>query len=115
MLPCWLNVCIVARHATSRKLLLIKVSMQMGLLQHSRYEPSLSDSYDDSSIRDLQSDVINGNRNRSSTISQKPFASSKLPVVQCVDEDQSLAKKAKRIRDSWSFRSTYAHNVVLIR
>lgn len=115
MLPCWLNACTVARHATSRKLLLIKVSMQMDVLQNSRYEPSLSESHDDSNIRDLQNDVINSNRNRSSTISQKPFTSSKLPVVQCVDEDQSLTKKAKRIRDSWSFRSAYTDNVALIR
>lgn len=112
MRHCWLNVCIVATHATSRKLSLIKASMPMGLLQYTRHEPSLSDSRDDSSVRDLQSDGINGNRSRTSTISQKPFASSKLPVVQCVDEDQSLAKKAKRIRDSWSFRSAFADNVV---
>lgn len=107
MRRCWLNVCIVARHAIFRKQPSCKSPCVHIPYNYPRYEPNLSDPRDDASVRDLQNEVVNGNRSRTSSISQKPLTNAKLPVVQCLDEHQSLTRKAKRIRDSWSFKSAY--------
>ncbi|KAE8383183.1 hypothetical protein BDV26DRAFT_251861 [Aspergillus bertholletiae] len=67
------------------------------------YEPVLNDPRDDVSFRDTQRDIASPTNSRSSSITQMSTRGPKFPAA-ASPHDQSIAKKAKKIRDSWSLR-----------
>ncbi|KAL5339735.1 hypothetical protein BJX70DRAFT_363011 [Aspergillus crustosus] len=67
------------------------------------YEPILNDPRDDISYRDVQKDIASANHSRSPSIVQKNSFASKIPTTDYGGE-QTLAKKARKLRDSWTFR-----------
>ncbi|KAI9375845.1 hypothetical protein BJX61DRAFT_548625 [Aspergillus egyptiacus] len=66
------------------------------------YEPVLNDPRDDASCRDTNKEIASSNHSRSPSIMQKSSMTSKFSSTDY--GEQSLAKKARKIRDSWSFR-----------
>ncbi|KAL4954001.1 hypothetical protein BDW69DRAFT_164016 [Aspergillus filifer] len=71
------------------------------------YEPLLNDPRDDTSYRDIQKEIASGNTSQahSSSLVQKGSVPSKFSMTD-FGGDQSLAKRARKLRDSWSFRKT---------
>ncbi|KAL4794433.1 hypothetical protein BDV19DRAFT_399414 [Aspergillus venezuelensis] len=71
------------------------------------YEPLLNDPRDDTSYRNIQKEIASGNTSQahSPSLVQKGSVPSKFPMTD-FGGDQSLAKKARKLRDSWSFRKT---------
>ncbi|KAL4911688.1 hypothetical protein BDW62DRAFT_207200 [Aspergillus aurantiobrunneus] len=67
------------------------------------FEPVLNDPRDDSSYRDIQKELASTNHSRSPSLSQKNSMPPKFSMTD-LNGEQSLAKKARKIRDSWSFR-----------
>ncbi|KAL4967396.1 tetratricopeptide repeat protein [Aspergillus stella-maris] len=69
------------------------------------YEPLLNDPRDDTSYRDIQKEIASGNTSQahSPSLIQKGSVPSKFLMTD-FGGDQSLAKRARKLRDSWSFR-----------
>ncbi|KAL4872109.1 hypothetical protein BDV12DRAFT_6703 [Aspergillus spectabilis] len=69
------------------------------------YEPILNDPRDDISYRDIQKEIASAgaNHSRSPSLVQKNSMASKFSTTDYGGE-QSLAKKARKLRDSWTFR-----------
>ncbi|PLN83555.1 hypothetical protein BDW42DRAFT_64314 [Aspergillus taichungensis] len=67
------------------------------------YEPILNDPRDDTSFRETTASAA---RSRSPSIGQKGSLGSRISTTASPNAEQSLAKRARRIRDSWSFRKT---------
>ncbi|RAL08345.1 tetratricopeptide repeat domain protein [Aspergillus homomorphus CBS 101889] len=68
------------------------------------YQPILNDPRDDISPRDVQRERGNVH-SRSPSLAQRPSMGSKFPVSPGTNLDQqSFTRKAKKLRDSWSFR-----------
>ncbi|EAU32455.1 conserved hypothetical protein [Aspergillus terreus NIH2624] len=68
------------------------------------YEPVLNDPRDDASFRDTQKEMASPCHSRSPSVTQKGALGSKLPTMGNGLEQPSFVKKARKIRDSWSFR-----------
>ncbi|KAF9891338.1 hypothetical protein FE257_004193 [Aspergillus nanangensis] len=68
------------------------------------WEPVLNDPRDDASFRDVQREMASPTHSRSPSVSNKGGIGTKLPNMGGVSEQPSLVKKARKIRDSWSFR-----------
>ncbi|KAL2828170.1 hypothetical protein BDW59DRAFT_171016 [Aspergillus cavernicola] len=68
------------------------------------YKPVLNDPREETGYRDIQKEITSASQSRSPSIIQKSSMTSKFPMTD-FNGEQSLAKKARRIRDSWSFRS----------
>ncbi|KAL4927505.1 uncharacterized protein BDV17DRAFT_292506 [Aspergillus undulatus] len=79
--------------------------MHCGATCNVLYEPILKDPRDDTSYRDIQKEIASAstNHSRSPSLMQKGSMPSKFSMAD-FGGDQSLAKKARRLRDSWSFR-----------
>ncbi|EHA24534.1 hypothetical protein ASPNIDRAFT_48666 [Aspergillus niger ATCC 1015] len=69
-----------------------------------RYQPILNDPRDDIVVRGTARDMASANHSRSSSFTQKGSMSSKVPSTNGTG-DQSFSRKARKIRESWSFRS----------
>ncbi|KAL2871372.1 tetratricopeptide repeat protein [Aspergillus lucknowensis] len=67
------------------------------------YEPILNDPRDDTNYRDIHKEISSANHSRSPSLVQKSSMASKFSVTD-FNSEQSLAKKARKLRDSWSFR-----------
>ncbi|KAL4778567.1 hypothetical protein BJX76DRAFT_362611 [Aspergillus varians] len=67
------------------------------------YEPVLNDPRDDSTYGDIQKERASTTHSRSPSLIQKNSLPSKFPMAD-LGGDQSLARKARKLRDSWSFR-----------
>ncbi|KAJ0425297.1 hypothetical protein BJY00DRAFT_325597 [Aspergillus carlsbadensis] len=67
------------------------------------YEPVLNDPRDDTSYRDIHKEVQSATHSRSPSLVQKSSMASKFAMAD-FNGEQSLARKAKKLRDSWSFR-----------
>ncbi|KAL4992841.1 hypothetical protein BDW68DRAFT_172866 [Aspergillus falconensis] len=72
------------------------------------YEPVLNDPRDDISHRDIQNEIACTSHSRSPSLMQKHSMPSKF-FISDFNGEQSLAKKARKLRDSWSFRKL-SHN-----
>ncbi|RAH42198.1 TPR-like protein [Aspergillus brunneoviolaceus CBS 621.78] len=69
------------------------------------YQPILNDPRDDISPRDIQREIGNACHSRSPSIAQRPSMGAKFPVPPGASMDQqSFTRKARKLRDSWSFR-----------
>ncbi|KAL4898637.1 hypothetical protein BDV59DRAFT_167259 [Aspergillus ambiguus] len=68
------------------------------------YEPLLNDPRDDASFRDTQREMVSPGHSRSPSSTQKGNLGAKLPTIGNGSEQPSFVKKARKIRDSWSFR-----------
>ncbi|KAF7165458.1 hypothetical protein CNMCM6106_001616 [Aspergillus hiratsukae] len=68
------------------------------------YEPVLNDPRDDISLRDIQKDRANGAHSRSPSIVQMSLTGSKFHMATNTAGEQSFAQRARKLRDSWSFR-----------
>lgn len=66
-----------------------------------RYEPVLNDPRDSGSIREIPMDLATPGRSRSPSITPR----SKVPLAPSSGGEQFFAKRARKLRDSWSFRS----------
>ncbi|CEL01722.1 hypothetical protein ASPCAL01301 [Aspergillus calidoustus] len=67
------------------------------------YEPVLNDPRDDTSYRDIHKEIQSATHSRSPSLVQKSSMASKFAMAD-MNGEQSLAQKAKKLRDSWSFR-----------
>ncbi|KAI2890517.1 hypothetical protein CBS76997_6616 [Aspergillus niger] len=67
------------------------------------YQPILNDPRDDIVVRGTARDMASANHSRSSSFTQKGSMSSKVPSTNGTG-DQSFSRKARKIRESWSFR-----------
>ncbi|OGM50232.1 hypothetical protein ABOM_001157 [Aspergillus bombycis] len=67
------------------------------------YEPVLNDPRDDVSFRDIQGGIASPVDSRSPSIAQMSSRGLKSPAT-ANPHDQSIVKKAKKFRDSWSLR-----------
>ncbi|KAL4945135.1 hypothetical protein BDV06DRAFT_231825 [Aspergillus oleicola] len=69
------------------------------------YEPLLNDPRDDTSYRDIQKEIASANasQSHSPSLAQKGSVQAKFSMTD-FGGDQSLAKRARKLRDSWSFR-----------
>ncbi|OOO05908.1 hypothetical protein OAory_01015690 [Aspergillus oryzae] len=67
------------------------------------YEPILNDPRDDVSFRDIQRDIASPISSQSPSVAQMSCRGLKSPAA-ANPHDQSITKKAKKIRDSWSLR-----------
>ncbi|KAL4803284.1 hypothetical protein BDV18DRAFT_145557 [Aspergillus unguis] len=67
------------------------------------YEPVLNDPRDDLSHRDIQKEIASANHSRSPSLMQKGSMPAKFSMTD-FNPEQSLAKRARKLRDSWSFR-----------
>ncbi|KAL3448493.1 hypothetical protein BJX65DRAFT_317386 [Aspergillus insuetus] len=67
------------------------------------YEPVLNDPRDDTSYRDIHKEIQSATHSRSPSLVQKSSMASKFATAD-INGEQSLARKAKKLRDSWSFR-----------
>ncbi|PYH48158.1 uncharacterized protein BP01DRAFT_413884 [Aspergillus saccharolyticus JOP 1030-1] len=69
------------------------------------YQPILNDPRDDISPRDIQRELGNVCHSRSPSIAQRPSMGAKFPNPPATNMDQqSFTRKARKLRDSWSFR-----------
>ncbi|RLM01549.1 hypothetical protein CFD26_108537 [Aspergillus turcosus] len=68
------------------------------------YEPVLNDPRDNISLRDIQKDRANGAHSRSPSIAQMSLTGSKFHMATNTAGEHSLAQRARKLRDSWSFR-----------
>ncbi|XHF96765.1 hypothetical protein AWENTII_000383 [Aspergillus wentii] len=68
------------------------------------FEPILNDPRDDVTYIDSQPEIAVDDRSRSPSIAQNSFTSSMFPTTATSGGEQYFAKRAKKIRDSWSFR-----------
>ncbi|KAI9934024.1 hypothetical protein MW887_005097 [Aspergillus wentii] len=73
------------------------------------FEPILNDPRDDVTYIDSQPEIAVDDRSRSPSIAQNSFTSSMFPTTATSGGEQYFAKRAKKIRDSWSFRSRTCH------
>ncbi|PLB49391.1 hypothetical protein P170DRAFT_509943 [Aspergillus steynii IBT 23096] len=70
-----------------------------------RYEPILNDPRDDASFRDVQRDLSSIAHSRSPSLAPKSTMGSKFPTTPVSGIDQpSFARRARKLRDSWSHR-----------
>ncbi|KAL3456060.1 hypothetical protein BJX64DRAFT_294426 [Aspergillus heterothallicus] len=67
------------------------------------YEPVLNDPRDDTSYRDIHKEIQSATHSRSPSLVQKSSMASKFAMGD-FNGEQSLARKARKLRDSWSFR-----------
>ncbi|KAL2841451.1 hypothetical protein BJY01DRAFT_249557 [Aspergillus pseudoustus] len=67
------------------------------------YEPVLNDPRDDTSYRDIHKEIQSAAHSRSPSLVQKSSMASKFAMGD-FNGEQSLAQKARKLRDSWSFR-----------
>ncbi|KAL2786812.1 hypothetical protein BJX66DRAFT_312104 [Aspergillus keveii] len=67
------------------------------------YEPVLNDPRDDTSYRDIHKEIQSATHSRSPSLVQKSSMAFKFATAD-FNGEQSLARKAKKLRDSWSFR-----------
>lgn len=80
-------------------------------LTYSRYEPALTDWSDTASFRDLYWDIAGGLHKKSPSIAQSLFLGTRHPPLTSIGENplfqSPVGKRARRLRDSLSFRSKY--------
>ncbi|GKZ48471.1 hypothetical protein AbraIFM66951_000533 [Aspergillus brasiliensis] len=67
------------------------------------YQPILNDPRDDIVVRGTARDMASANHSRSSSFTHKGTMGSKAPSTNG-SGDQSFSRKARKLRDSWSFR-----------
>lgn len=80
----------------------------------SRYEPILNDPRDDVSFRDVSRDLSSIAHSRSPSLAPKSTMGSKFPTTTAPSAEQpSFAKRARKLRDSWSHRSKNSFPVIL--
>lgn len=93
------------QHLVSTHLTMLTVySQKCSNLKVHRYEPILNDPRDDVSFRDIQRDIASPISSQSPSVAQMSCRGLKSPAA-ANPHDQSITKKAKKIRDSWSLRS----------
>ncbi|RAL02693.1 tetratricopeptide repeat protein [Aspergillus ibericus CBS 121593] len=68
------------------------------------YQPILNDPRDGAVLKGTPREISSANHSRSSSFTQKGPVSSKLPSSSSGSVEQSLSRKARKLRESWSFR-----------
>ncbi|KAE8151245.1 hypothetical protein BDV25DRAFT_128931 [Aspergillus avenaceus] len=69
-----------------------------------RYEPLLNDPRDDVSFRDIPRDITSPINSPSPSIAQMSSRGVKVPTTLGTTREQSIYRKARKLRDSWSVR-----------
>lgn len=67
----------------------------------------MKETHDESNPREPTNDIPNGGHSKRPSVT-------KFPVGQSPENEQSLAKKARKSRNSWSFRSQYHSSLGLL-